>query len=237
MDQEQQKDSWNVAALLKEPSWIKICLSRMGLEDDFYKKNNPCHFLIHLFSLAGAVAFLKQYLDSDSKSCNRCWTCNISTQLTLVCVCAWRRGAAAKVFLESKVSSGPRECNVLSERFDHWNVEQPALKCYREWSGRENPAQIYFSLAPFYGMFQREMESQRSLFLRHSAFPWLQEYDKHTVYPLTLENIPRHWTGNQPAFLYFWEGLFFLLEKSHDLSLVSSPETHHIADSKMIFSF
>lgn len=142
-----------------------------------------------------------------------------------------------KFCLESKVSSRPRECSVVSERFDHWNVEQPALKCYREWSGREHSALIYFSLAPFYRRFQRELESQRSLFLRHSTFPWLQEYDRHTVYPLTLENIPRHWTGNQPAFLDSGEGLFFLLEKSHDLSLVSSPETHHIADSKMMFSF
>lgn len=57
------------------------------------------------------------------------------------------------------------------------------------------------------------------------------------MYPLALENIPRHWTGNQLAFLYFGEGLFFLLEESRDLSLVPSPETHHIADSKMMFSF
>jgi len=57
------------------------------------------------------------------------------------------------------------------------------------------------------------------------------------MYPLALENIPRHQTGNQLAFSFFGESLFFLLEESHDLSLVPSPETYHTADSKMMFSF
>lgn len=154
-------------------------------------------------------------MDSNSKSCNRCWTCNLSTQLILVCVCVCGGEELLQKFcLESNVSTRLRKYKVVSERFDCWNIEWPALKCYREWSGRENSALIYFGLVPFYRMFQRELESQRSLFLRHSTFPWLQEYDKHTVYPLTLENIPRHWTGNQPAFLYFGEGLFFPLAKS-----------------------
>lgn len=71
-----------------------------------------------------------------------------------LCVCR-REEPLQMLCLESKVSSRPKKYDIISERFDPWNVEQPTLKCCREWSGMENSdLLIYFSLALFIGCFR-----------------------------------------------------------------------------------